>query len=341
MPSAKSAAIVVRPLDPATATAADLDACVEVALAAARVDRPDEPAPAPAAVRQRLTRTPLPGRRYLAWVATDGADLTGVATLVLEGTQPAGLAAVSITVRPDRRRRGTATALLRELTAAAAGRKSLFAEGVVDGSAGQAAAAAWGFAIGQRTLDLSLDLATADRPRWRVPDVAGYRLVTWTGAAPAGLLSSYAAARNAIREAPHGDLSFDEPEWTPDRVRAEEATAQARGCTVLVAVAVAETTGEVAGLTYLEIYQTRPDLAVQQDTAVRPGHRGHGLGVWLKSANLRRLADGYPAVGRVSTSNAADNAHMLRVNAAVGFAVRQRTEIRTAAVSGLAARLRP
>ena len=36
------------------------------------------------------------------------------------------------------------------------------------------------------------------------------------------------AARDAIRQAPRSEMSFTEPEWSPQRVRDEEATVRAR-----------------------------------------------------------------------------------------------------------------
>jgi GNAT superfamily N-acetyltransferase len=72
---------------------------------------------------------------------------------------------------------------------------------------------------------------------------------------------------------------------------------------------------------------------------VLQAHRGHGLGVWMKAANLRRLTAAHPEITGVITSNAADNEHMLRVNQQVGFRPRARTEIREARLPELAARL--
>jgi RimJ/RimL family protein N-acetyltransferase len=180
---------------------------------------------------------------------------------------------------------------------------------------------------------------SADPARWQAPAAAGYRLAEWTGRVPAELLLSYAAARNAIREAPRDGLSFTEPEWTAQRVRDEEDTAVARGCELRVVAAIHQRTGQVAGLTCLEVYQHRPELAVQQDTAVVQAHRGHGLGVSMKAANLRRLTAARPEVTAVITSNAADNEHMLRVNQQVGFQPSARSEIREAPLPELAARL--
>ncbi len=119
----------------------------------------------------------------------------------------------------------------------------------------------------------------------------------------------------------------------------ERAIARARGCEIRVVVAVHEQSAKVAGLTYLEVYRHQPDLAIQQDTAVVPEHRGHGLGIWMKAANLQRLTADHPLVTHVQTSNAADNEHMLRVNRQVGFAGEVATEIREARVADLCGRL--
>jgi mycothiol synthase len=323
------------------ASAPDLDACFQVHVAAAAVDRPVEPVPVRESFVARLTRPAAADRRDQYWVARSPAtgQIVGVAGLMLLGNRPSDLAAIDITVHPRCRRRGIGTALLRPVAAAAACRDSLLIEGITDGSPGQAWAARQGFAVAQRTVLLRADLTKVDRMRWRVPTSPGYRLAHWTGSTPDGLLGSYAAARNAITEAPHGNMSFTEPEWTPERVRAEEAAARARNCEVRVVVAVHKQSGQVAGLTYLEIHQHRPELAIQQDTAVLRAHRGHGLGVWMKAANLQRLAADRPQVREVRTSNAADNEHMLRVNRQVGFAADMAMENRQALVADLAIRL--
>lgn len=328
---------------PANASRPELEQCYQVELAASRLDRPAEPAPTLEAAIARLTRTPSPDRQLSYVLARRGQNgqIIGVGYLMLLGHRPTDLAAINITVHPENRRNGAGTALLRELAAEAlgGGRQSLLVEGLPDGSAGQAWAAARGFAVVQRTAQLSLDLTAANRARWQVPAAPGYRLAPWTGSAPESMLASYAAARNAIHEAPRGDMSFSEPEWTPQRVRDEEAAARARQCELRVVAAVHEQKAEVAGLTYLEIYQQRPELALQQDTAVLKAHRGHGLGVWMKAANLLRLTADHPQVRQVLTSNAADNEHMLAVNSRIGFTVDMATEIRQAPLADLAARL--
>jgi mycothiol synthase len=332
--------VLVTEFPPATAPAAALAEYAQVEVEAGQADQPAGDRPALKASLARLTRPSSPGRRRLHWTGrlSPGGPVAGVASLMLAGDQYTDLAIASVTVHPDHRRRGLGTALLRVLAAAAAGRQCLFAEGLRDGSAGQAWADALGFAVVQRTLQLALDLRTADRDRWQVPAPSGYRLAEWTGRTPGELLASYAAARNTILEAPHGTMSFSEPEWTPDRIRDDEAAARAQRCELQVAAAIHEPSGEVAGLTYLEIHPSRPQVAVQQDTAVVPGHRGHQLGAWVKAANLRRLTRDHPGVATINTSNAAENEHMLRVNERLGFVVTARTENREASVADLIAR---
>jgi GNAT superfamily N-acetyltransferase len=214
---------------PSTASAAELDEYVQVELAASRYDEPAEPTPTVQSRIARLTRPQLPGRRTYDWIArpAGGEPAVGVASLSLVGDQYSDQAGIGIAVHRDYRRRGLGTALLHELAIAAAGRQCLLIEGLPEDSGGHAFATARYFTVVQRTAQLRLDLASADRTRWQLRPAAGYRLAEWTSRAPAELLSSYAEARNSIREAPHGGLSFTEPEWTPRRVREEENTASA------------------------------------------------------------------------------------------------------------------
>ena len=327
--------------EPASASAAALSEYVRVELAASSAAGPDERALTADWALGRLTRPPSEYQRRIHWVARvpQIAEPVGVGLLALFGAADSDLAAINISVDPGQRRRGVGTALLRELAMAAGSRNTLLMENIRPGTPAHAFAGYHQFAVAQRTVQLSLDLALADRARWEVEAAPGYRLACWTGTAPEDLLVSYATARNAIRQAPHGDMSFTEPEWTPQRVRDEEGMVRGRDGELRVVAAVHEQTGAVAGLTYLVVYQHRPALADQEDTAVLAAHRGHGLGVWMKAANLQWLAADRPVVRRVRTSNAADNEHMLRVNHQVGFRVDATSENREARTADLIGRL--
>jgi mycothiol synthase len=84
-------------------------------------------------------------------------------------------------------------------------------------------------------------------------------------------------------------------------------------------VAVHESSGQVAGSTELQLLATRPDWAFQGDTAVAVDFRGRGLGLAVKGAMLRWLTAERPAVAVISTQTAHDNAHMIRINHALGY----------------------
>ncbi|MEV6867171.1 GNAT family N-acetyltransferase [Streptosporangium subroseum] len=151
------------------------------------------------------------------------------------------------------------------------------------------------------------------------PTADGYRVRGWTAEAPQEVLVSYARARRAIFDAPKGGITWNAPEWTPERIRAEEAAYLAADVEQRTVVAVHEATGDVAGLTELIIRPGQPDHGRQLDTAVLNEHRGHGLARAIKAAMMRRLVRERPDIVRISTQTAADNVHMATVNHQIGY----------------------
>ena len=81
-----------------------------------------------------------------------------------------------------------------------------------------------------------------------------------------------------------------------------------------------EPTGEVAGLTQLQLHPHRPRYGYQRDTAVLAAYRGHGLGRAIKAHVLRWLEDDGAHLDVVDTGTAADNPYMAAVNHSLGFA---------------------
>ncbi len=112
--------------------------------------------------------------------------------------------------------------------------------------------------------------------------------------------------------------------WDADRIRERTGhTLRAghyRGYTV---AAVHDASGDMAALTAMVIDPAHPEWAYQQLTAVTRPHRGHRLGLLVKTAMLEWLAAAEPAVDRVATGNAASNQHMIAVNEALGYEVLQ------------------
>ena len=64
-----------------------------------------------------------------------------------------------------------------------------------------------------------------------------------------------------------------------------------------------------------------PGMPSQFDTSVVRGHRGHRLGLLLKTDMLRWLRDVEPNLEQLETWNAASNAYMIGVNETLGYEV--------------------
>jgi GNAT superfamily N-acetyltransferase len=298
--------IDVHSFDPARATDADFDACHRVLSAAQPVDKPELPSVTREAVVGTLRR-PIPEFGPVRhWFARLDGEVVGVADM---------------TVHPEHRRRGVGTAVLDAVRADVRDLGRTVIEGfqLTKSGAGEKWATALGFRVTYATVLQALVVADVDPARWDVAPPTGYRLAHWIGAAPAELVDSYARARQAIRDAPVGDMGYQSPAWTAAQVRAEEAQLRDQGVEQRVVAAVHEETGEVGGMSELYVTPQRPRWGGQRDTAVRAEHRGRGLGAAIKAHLYRRLFADRPDVERVHTGTGADNTHMIRVNEALGF----------------------
>ena len=79
--------------------------------------------------------------------------------------------------------------------------------------------------------------------------------------------------------------------------------------------------GDLAGMSVLCVDEFAPSVAFQEDTSVVTAHRGHRLGLLLKTDMLRWIADLRPEVSATLTWNAIDNHHMIAVNERLGCRV--------------------
>lgn len=162
----------------------------------------------------------------------------------------------------------------------------------------------------------AIDPRTAADP---APVPEGYRLVSWLGPTPPELRHQVARSHQITSEdAPTGETGFVAEEWTPDRVAADEATWVAAGRQFVTVLALSAS-GELAGFTRQAAVGHDATIAWQWDTSVVPAHRGHGLGVVLKTKATALLYQTYPQVRQVITHNAAENVHMLRINVELGW----------------------
>lgn len=284
---------------------------------------------------------------YGAW---DGDTMVGRSGLGWE--RDAGAATVEFTlgVLPSYRRRGIGSRLLAaaEDVARDLGRSTVVgysdhpdSEGGVDdgpmlrapdGDAGLAAsvaaagfASAHGYALAQleRVSSLTVSGRTDEfrrelESRAATASGRGYRLAYWTDRTPGELVDAYAVARERmVLDVPAGGVTIDEERWDAARVRERESESIDGGMTLLVAAAVTGD-GAIAGYTELELPRER-EFAYQFDTLVVGAHRGNGLGMLVKLANLVRLAEIAEERAVVYTWNADENEHMLAINIALGF----------------------
>ncbi|MCC8250215.1 GNAT family N-acetyltransferase [Saccharothrix luteola] len=201
----------------------------------------------------------------------------------------------------------------------------------------------WARRLGFRTVRslaaMVMTVADVDRTRWPVGVPQGYRVERWADTAPDEVVTSYAAARSAIHDVPMGTTEFVPPEWTVERVRANEAELSGENVEQRVVVAVHEATGEVAGLTEVVLLPREPRTFHQGDTVVLAAHRGRGIGLGLKGVMAHWLVEDHPELRRMHTVTNSDNEHMIRVNRRLGMTV-ERTELVVAhEIDALTARL--
>ena len=233
---------------------------------------------------------------------------------------------MTLVVHPAHRRRGVGRALLRDAArrASADGRSLLWSE-TRDGSAGEAFAAAvgakQGIAAGVRRLDLrTLPAGKVGALRASAAAAAaGYSLVRWTGPTPEEYRASFAQVLNAFNDAPQ-DEGVEDETWDADRVRERnDAPVHAMGLRRYTIAARHDASGELAAMSELSVDQEDALWGHQGLTAVTGRHRGHRLGLLLKTAMLEWLAETEPQVERVETGNALSNTHMIAVNRTLGF----------------------
>ena len=300
---------------------ADVAAVHALWAAADAVDRPDDPPPllteAAASLRLRVSK-----RRVLRWVVRTPDGLVGYGALRLPDADNTHLGQVQLAVHPAYRRRGIGTALLRAATGelVADGRRLLLGEAWA-GTAGERFCRWLGMRMVQedRTSLLRLaDVDWADVERLAAAPHPGYRLVRWRDRCPDELLEPFVVAMTAMNDAPTDDADLEPYAHSAAGVREGEQAARALFDETRLVVAVHEVSGAVAGLTEVQVARD-PHRSYQGDTAVVGGHRGSGLGLWLKADMLVRLRAERPDVAELLTNNAASNTHMLRVNDRLGY----------------------
>ncbi len=149
---------------------------------------------------------------------------------------------------------------------------------------------------------------------------SGYDLVSWIGATPDEYLDDLAVLNARMStDAPQGGLEIDEEVWTADRVADLDARTLRGGYLFLSTAARHRETGRLVAFSnmYVDADRTRP--AQQGDSLVLREHRGHRLGLLVKTGLHRLLAEESPQTRVAYTFNAEENRPMLAINEALGF----------------------
>ena len=303
---------------------ATTQACFEVVRAAGETDDPLGP---PWSLRRMRGWLKYPAEPTETWTYRDEAagTIQGWYFLVLPDRENLDRAYVYLAVHPAARRRGIGTALLRHAAGRAAGAgRSVLGSGALQGSAGAAFAARAGAAPGlveaRRVQVLSkLPAGRVTFLREQAAQAAtGYSLVSWDGRTPDEYVTRYAEVENAMADAPHDE--GEEPSvWDAARVQERTGIREQQGRHVYTLAALHAASGEMAAVTEVEPDQDNPEWGYQLITAVTRKHRGHRLGMLVKTAMLDWLAVAEPALERIVTGNAAVNRYMIAINEELGY----------------------
>jgi len=285
-------------------------------------------------VSRRALPVPRTDGRLVLLSALDGGVTVGAGMLFLFRHDNTHLGEAEVYVHPDHRRRGVGSALLAELerVARADGRTVLIGSAfapVGSESPGSLFAEAAGYPVASSEQTKTLDLKEAPAG-WAPLDaevaaaLGDYRVTVFEERVPDEYIDDFCTLLSAfIGQLPTGDLDLEEASWTPERVRDNEGRAIAIGRVRLIGVAI-DPDGHLCGFSDLAINRGDPRHAGVGGTLVMPGHRGHRLGMAMKMATHRRLAELFPLCAYVETGNAGVNAAMNSVNERLGYRVVER-----------------
>lgn len=298
--------------------------------AAANAERPGDPWPAWEANRVALAADNSERDQTLV-LALDGDEPVGAHMYLLPLNDNLHAAYADLFVVPARRREGIGRLLLADIEerTRSAGRTTLLVEATAapgQQSAGSLFGAAHGYALANREEIKVLDLPGTAELRAGLQAEADahagdYRIVTWDTRCPDEYVAEFCRLLSGfLAQIPLGDMDLEDSEWTPERLRANEARMVGIGRRMFAAAAVAPD-GSLVGCSDVRVSEAAPERGDVGITLVSEGHRGHRLGLAMKLATHRMLVEAFPECRRVTTSNAGVNAQMAAVNERLGYTV--------------------
>ena len=251
---------------------------------------------------------------------------------------------VEVLVLPDHRRRGLGTALAdrAEQLVRADGRRKIIAYAPGRGSDGADLPSPTGFGairadapatrFAQKRGYTFEQVARVSRLALPIPDIAerlaaaaqasgpDYVIHAWSGRTPERWLEDRAVLVTRMStDAPTAGLEEPEDVWTAERVRENDDRQERNPRTGLIASAEHRPTGRLVAFSVLSVPRPVERAVHQYGTLVLREHRGHRLGMLVKTANLEQLGRVTPGHPSIITFNAEENRPMLDVNEALGF----------------------
>ncbi len=284
---------------------------------------PDDPPANPEDMVAQLAHLP-PIIDLENWSVSDQNGVGAHAMLqVLNMDTNQHLVELDLVIEPHLRRQGLGTKLLRLAAqhAQSLGRTLMMASSTDRVAAGQFFLERYGFTRGleNHVNQLKLEeLPDGLIQTWTTPSTSDYSLEIWHGEIPEADLVAYAKLSQVMNTAPKDDLEIEDFHVTPELIRQQETMRKAGNIDALTAV-VRHQSGELVGLNELSWRVSRASIVSQGGTGVLPDHRNHGLGRWLKAANIQRLLEVNPEARVIRTGNADSNAAMLKINHQMGF----------------------
>ncbi|WP_341926918.1 GNAT family N-acetyltransferase [Nocardioides psychrotolerans] len=277
-------------------------------------------------------RAPDSGERAVHVAALVDGKVVGVATAYLFLLDNTDKAWFEVVVDPAHRRAGIGSALVERLTevATADGRTQLTGGTKIpfdriDDHPYRAFAEHHGFARSNVEIvrHLALPVPEASLTAWAdqaAAASAGYRIETHVGSFPAEHAESLCVLLGQLAvDAPTGDVDYEEEVMTPERLAERYAMSAAMGRETFETIALSPD-GVVAAQSTLQVpLDPEQRDAWQWGTFVHREHRGHRLGLAVKTTNLSAVQEQRPHVTRVTTQNGETNGYMISINELIGF----------------------
>jgi GNAT superfamily N-acetyltransferase len=323
---------LIRTIDPRNSEDVESSFLLEQAIQSH--DVPDFPPLSRLVHRLRLEH-PWTGYEPHNWLAESDGVVVGRLNIELPLLDNLENAQVNPAVHPAYRRRGVGRALYEHATQFVRdrGRRRMIGEYVsnVEGLAERDPAhAAFAKAVGAKAalpeVRRRLSLDNVDRSSWeKLFDDArahadGYSVVRWTDAAPDEYVADIAALDSRLLlDAPTGELDIEPERVDVARIRENEAMVAKRGRRMYHSGIRHDASGRLVAWTTISLEPDATIHAWQQITIVDPDHRGHRLGILVKIENLEHVLEHEPDLRAIDTFNAAENAHMIAINEAMGF----------------------